>query len=233
MCSGNDCVGNACRDTYSGAMTTSLHSAAVESVGPQIEKFATTSGRLLGWFGVAVGAAMVIIDPLTSAEPNRVVIVLGIAFGCLSWVSLVRPQASAHQRGLLMRNMARDIAVPWRRIERCAVNQTLQVVTEHRTYHGLGVVRSARSIMREQYGRTSILTGLGSKLMERTPGPSGPSVSRQEAQGGTYTSYVESRIADLATRGDHDDPAEPMVAWAPVPVALLLIAAVCIVLAFV
>jgi hypothetical protein len=212
-------------------------SRAAQAAGPLMEKFATTAGRWLGWFGVAVGVGMVVIEPVTSAQVNVTVVLLGVALVCLCWVSLIRPRASAHERALLMQNMLRDIAVPWRKIERCQVGQTLVVyTTEAERFHGLGVTRSARSLMREQYGTTSILLNFGGRVSgRRQQERQGPSVAAGEWQGGTYTSYVESRIAGLAStgeRGGEGDPdADPVVAWAPVPVTLLVLGAVCVAVA--
>ena len=214
-----------------------LQSAAATKAGPLLEKFATSSGRVLGWFGVALGVVMVVAEPFTADQVNAVVILVGIAVACLSWVTLVRPRASAHERGLLMQNMLRDVTIPWSRIERCRVGQTLVVSTnEAETFHGLGVTKSARSQMREQYGTSSILFNFGSRRGHKLNAEGGPSMARGEFVGGTYTSYVESRIAGLASAGergsDHDPNAKPVVSWAPLPLLLLGAALVCAVLVF-
>ena len=217
---------------------TALQSHATRWAGPQLEKFAPSAGHWLGWFGVVIGLGVIVIEPRTSDQVNPKVIFFGIAMASLCWVVLVRPKASARERGLLLQNMLRDVAIPWRRIERCAVGQTLVVTTdEAETFHGLGVTRSARAQMREQYGTSSILLGGRRATGRKVQSDSGPSMARGEYQGGTYTSYVESRISGLASSGERglqgDPAAAPLVAWAPVPVALLAVTLVCVVLAFV
>lgn len=217
-------------------MLSALESEAAESAGPLEEKFAASSGRWLGWFGVGIGVAMVGFDWITASSFNWTVALIGLAVGCLSWIVLVRPQASAHRDGLLLRNILRDIAIPWPRIDRCSVGQTLVVTTkEAERFHGLGVTRSARTQMRETYGTTSMLLG-GRNITGKTLGDSGgPSVARGEWRGGTYTGYVESRIAGLASRSERGaerpERADPVVAWAPLPLLLLVVAGLAIVVA--
>lgn len=214
-----------------------LRSSAVTAVGPLIEKFAPSAGRWLGCFGMAVGVAMVVLEPLTSERTNVTVILLGVALICVSWVVMVRPRAAAHERGLLLQNLVRDAAIPWPRIERCTVGQTLIVTTtEAESFHGLGVTRSARTQMREQYGTSSIMLG-GMRATGRKLAPErGPSMAEGEWQAGTYTSYVESRIAGLASKGERggqDETYEPFMAWAPVPLLLLAVAVACVLAAII
>jgi hypothetical protein len=136
--------------------------------------------------------------------------------------------------------MLRDIAIPWRQIERCQVGQTLVVSTVGaEQYHGLGVTRSARMQMREQYGTTSMFFNFGGPKStgQRQKQSQGPSVAGGEFVGGTYTSYIESRIAGLASRGERGgdpmDSRRPVVAWAPVPVSLVGVALLSLIAAFV
>ena len=141
-------------------MLSVLESQAVEAAGPEEEKFAGSAGRWLGWTGVAIGAAMVFLDWMTGEWSGPTVPLIGVAIACFCWVTLVRPQASAHKNGLLLQNMLRDVAIPWQLIEGCQVGQTLVVTTkEAERFFGLGVTRSARSQMREEYGTTSIIFG--------------------------------------------------------------------------
>ncbi|MBA2699633.1 MAG: PH domain-containing protein [Nocardioidaceae bacterium] len=214
-----------------------MPNAALDNAGPLVEKFAATGGRMLGYAAggsllvVALGAA--ISDPVVNRQ---------LALGCvgvalLSWVALVRPMVAVHARGLVLRNMVRDICVPWSLIERCKVNQTLQVVTPDRQFHGLGVSRSARSIIRAD--KTT------SKMQMRTPsflgiggaggGAQDSTLSRranQEASGGSYTDYVASRVLDMARRGKKNDEAGAVavVAWDWLALGALALAVACLAL---
>jgi hypothetical protein len=206
-------------------MLSALQSQAVEAAGPEEEKFASSAGRWLGWTGVAIGAAMVFLDWLTG-ESSVTVQLVGVAVACFCWVTLVRPRASAHKNGLLLENMLRDVAIPWSLIEGCRVGQTLVVTTkEAEHFHGLGVTRSARAQMREQYGTTSIIFGGRSVTGKQVQKETGPSMAAGEWEGGTYTGYIESRIAGLASRGERGGDPEaghvPVVAWAPLPLLVM------------
>jgi hypothetical protein len=207
-------------------MLSVLESQAVEAAGPEEEKFAGSAGRWLGWIGVAIGAAMVFLDWMTGESSGLTVPLIGVAVACFCWVTLVRPQASAHKNGILLQNMLRDVAIPWQLIEGCRVGQTLVVTTkEAERFFGLGVTRSARSQMREEYGTTSIMFGGRSVTGKRVQKETGPSMAAGEWEGGTYTGYIESRIAGLASRGERGgDPVAghtPVVAWAPLPIVVL------------
>jgi hypothetical protein len=215
-------------------MLSVLESEAVEAAGPEEEKFATSSGRWLGWVGVVIGAAMILFDWMTGDSDGLRIPLIGIGIACFCWVVMVRPQASAHKHALLLKNMVRDIAVPWPLIERCRVGQTLVVTTtEAESFHGLGVTRSARTQMKETYGTTSIFLGGRSVTGRRVSQEEGPSLARGEFAGGTYTGYIESRIAGLASRGERGaDPEHgraPVVSWAPLPIALLAIGVVALI----
>lgn len=210
-----------------------MSNAAVEAAGAEVERFASSSSRWLGFTGIGVSAVLAVGALASDPAGNRQLILAAFAVAALSWVCLVRPVAAAHQHGLLMRNMVRDVTVPWSQVRRCAVNQTLQVVTDDDVYHGLGVTRSARTIMREQYGRQSMVAGFGSRLISTATETRDDSLrvhqANQEQSGRTYTAYVESRIRDLASEAGSDERT-PVVALAVMPVALLVAAAVCLAL---
>ncbi len=222
-------------------MVSGMPNPAVDAAGPIVEKFSATGGRMLGYVGggllvvVAVGA--VINDPVANRQ-----LVLGCAgFALLSWVSLVRPVVAAHAHGLVLRNMVRDTCVPWSLIERCKVKQTLLVATAEGQFQGLGVSRSARSIVRGDKAaagatplRGSSFLGIGGMggggLAASTPSRR----ANQEASGGSYTDYIASRILDLAQRAKKDgELAAPVVAWDLLALGALVAAAVCFALIFV
>ncbi|MBA3310671.1 MAG: hypothetical protein H0U28_11585 [Nocardioidaceae bacterium] len=132
--------------------------------------------------------------------------------------------------------MARDTFIPWSKVERCAVHQTLQVATPEGMFHGLGVSRSARSLIKSdktvsamQMRGTGFL-GFGGGGGVGVGSSTNPSRrANEEASGGDYTDYISSRILDLARRGK-DVEGETAVAWDPVPVTAVVVAAVCVAL---
>jgi hypothetical protein len=216
---------------YSGDVSNEAEVAA----GPVVEKFASSIGQWLGFFGIAFGVVTAGAAALDDPPENWQVFLFGLAVIALSWVTLVRPSVALHQHGVLLRNMMRDSYVPASKIERCRTSQTLMIRTATQTFHGLGVSRSARSIMREQRGpNRGMMSALGGMSGgfgaggPATPEPDGPQrrFANEEVEGPTYQSYVESRIEQVAHDAQPDDR-EPVVSWAVVPVATVALAVVC------
>jgi len=209
---------------------------AVDEAGAVVEKFAPSGGRNLGYVSVGLLLVVAVGSAANGVVANHEVILACVAAGLIGWVALIRPVAVAHSQGLLLRNMARDTFIPWSKVERCAVHQTLQVATPEGMFHGLGVSRSARSLMKSdktvssmQMRGTGFLGLGGGGGVGRSTNPNRR--ANEEASGGSYTDYISSRILDLARRGK-DVEAETVVAWDPLPVTAVVIAAVCVALVF-
>lgn len=213
-----------------------MANAAVEAAGPVVEKFAGSAGRWLGYFGMAVallGVAAIIIDGPSAAWRGTAA---AVAVALLSWVVLVRPAVAVHQHGVLMRNMARDSFIPSGSIDRCRSSQTLMIRAGDETFHGLGISRSPRSVMREQRkgiapsGMSMLGMGGGAASADGQSETSG--FANQEVIGSTYAEYVASRIEQLRHDAkDHD--AEPITVWATEGVAAVALAAILVVAAII
>lgn len=218
------------RDAYSEPVANGAERAA----GPVVEPFAAPAGRVLGYIAAAAGLLLALGSAFTDFGTNRGLFLFGVATACIAWVVMIRPAVAAHEHGVLLRNMARDVFVPWSSIERTRSMQTLQVVTPEATYHGLGVSRSARSMMKEARrgsGATPVF-GAGGAFFGRgyTPRDS-HLVAAQQRGSGSYQSYVESRLQDLATqRSKATAQQKPLVAWAVLPIIALLATVACVVL---
>ncbi len=212
-----------------------MESAAHAAAGPVVERFAPSAGRFLGYAGAVVGLVLAIGSAVAGVAANRGVLCFGVAVACLAWVVLIRPVAAAHENGVLLCNMLRDTFVPWSRIERLQILQTLQVVTPEATYHGLGVTRSARTMMKETRRPSAPVFGIGGGMFGRGYTPSDAELRAAQHGGGTsYQAYVESRLQDLATtRQAGASPAQPVVSLAPLSVVAMAVAAICVALIFV
>jgi hypothetical protein len=220
-----------CERTLSGPYSGEMPNAAEAAAGPVVERFAGSAGRWLGYFGMAFGVFVVVSVLLDDPDGDWQIAAFGVGIAGLSWVILVRPAVALHEHGVLMRNMLRDSFVPSSKIDRCKTAQTLMIRVGADTFHGLGVSRSARSMMREKRGeRRGLLGSLnsmtgafgadGSDSSERAHKP----YATQEVEGPSYQEYVEGRIERAAQDAKPDDR-EPLTVWAPTAVAAFAAAA--------
>jgi hypothetical protein len=213
----------AARAAYSEPMANEAERAA----GPVLEPFAGSSGRYLGYVAAAVGVVLAVVSALGGVGANRVLLCFGLVIACVAWVVMIRPAVSAREHGVLLRNMTRDVFVPWSSVERTRALQTLRVVTEGATYHGLGVTRSARSMLKETRGASRATPVFGGALFDGGPPPRNQPLHQT---GGSYHSYVEARLQDLATvRAQSTAGMRPVVSWALLPVIAVVVTAVCVV----
>lgn len=232
-----------------------MKTTAAADAGPLREKFAAPAGRYLGYVVVVAAAVVILFGLATDARGSLPVALFAVAFSLLAWVVLIRPSAAAHEQGMLLTNMMRDIFVPWQIIRACRVSQTLQIVTEQRTYHGLGVSKSARQQRRESRRNRPggdkapigpALFGVGHLISTTSPfgrrdhddrGAQAEAISRakQEQEGGSYFEYTEQRVSVLAhsALASATPPAttSPRVSWALLPALALVTAAACVALA--
>jgi hypothetical protein len=155
-----------------------VSNAAVDAAGAEEERFSGTGGRLFGWVGVAAGVTMCLLSVVSDPLRDRKTVYVAVVLASVCWVVLIRPSVSSNANGVVLRNMLRDTFVPWSKIERCRVVQTLQIATEDQQhFQGLGVSRSARSMVKQSYGRTSlILPGMtfGRDNRSLDPAPKAP-----------------------------------------------------------
>jgi hypothetical protein len=204
---------------------------AERAAGPVVEPFAGSAGRILGYVAAAVGLLLAVACAVSGVQANRVLLCFSVAVACIAWVVMIRPAVSAREHGVLLQNMTRDVFVPWSSIERTRAMQTLQVVTAGATYHGLGVTRSARSLLKEVRRGPAATSAFGGRAVF------GDGFSPREPplhqSGGSYQSYVEARLQDLAaTRAGATAGLRPTVSWATMPVGAMLVAAICVALMF-
>jgi hypothetical protein len=218
--------------------------AAVEAAGPEIETFATPAGRYLGYIVVGAAAVLCVLGLNSQGTDAFGLVGFCIAFAALAWVSLIRPRVTAHQNGLLLRNMLRDTFLPWAMIKSCRAAQTLQIGTRDKIYHGLGLTKSARQASREarqrDKSRTIVGPNLGMSSMASAPTmPANPTdglmvnKAQQEQIGGSYFSHAEHRIETLARQGAQKTvDREPKTVWDPVAIGGLVLAALGVIFAF-
>jgi len=223
-----------------------VSNAVAESAGPVREKFGA-SGRGFGYAVVALSLLVAGVAALTTYDGSRAPYLLPLAFAAVAWVGLVRPDVTAHENGLVLRNMLHDTFVPWSRIDHTEVAQTLRVTVGDEVLHGVGLGRSGRSLRKEKR-KYSRMQGMVQWAANDPDALHREKETRAlEAKLPTVHSYVEERIRDFrrsaappvdeAAAGDAAGPgdsrADVLTVWAVWPVAALVVAAVLVVAVFV
>jgi hypothetical protein len=221
-----------------------MANAAVEAAGAEVETFAGSPSRYFAWFIIGLCALLAGYAVLHDLQTEHDTVFVAGLIAAVTWVVLVRPSAHAHVNGVLLRNMLRDAFVPWSRIERCKVLQTLQIVTDEGRFHGLGVVRSTRSVVRKQRQSWASDGGGSQRGMFGLPmlggassaaeGSNAPySVHSQQANSKlSYQDYVEQRI-ETGAREATDDDLRPVMSWSVAGIGVLGGGLLCLVLLFV
>lgn len=205
---------------------------ALAAAGRLTQKFAPPMGRVLGFVAIGFLAVMVVIAVVTGPGQSRDFVLYCAAFALIAWVALVRPWVTAFEHGLVLRNMLRDTFLPWSCVRRCRVSYTLQVATDSRIYHGLGVSKSARANLVQQSAKQGT-SPPKSSLFGRVPPSSVAAAANlnQEVQGGNYFDYVEAEVERMASRAEPDDAATPLVVWSVPAVAATTAAVILLVVA--
>lgn len=152
-----------------------------------LERFSPSGLRVLGVAGlVAVGLWIGLM--LAGGDIGESLDVLAVlaAVALFSWVALVRPAVHAYEDHLLLRNLLRDIEVPWHLVGSVRVSQTLRVEADDRVWHGVAISRSARTELRAQRSA-------------RQPGGATAVSSSSQVYAPEYTDFVVDRILYLAS----------------------------------
>ena len=172
-----------------------------------IERFSSSSGRWLGASAIAVLALAAVLVLAEGPDREQLGILFWLATGALvCWIALVRPAVQAREDHLLLRNLLRDIEVPWHLVEQVRVAQTLRVQTGDKVHHGVAIGRSARSDLRAQ------------REGHCDSSPTSPD----------YTDYIVDRINQLAHEQSSPSAGRTAVTyrWAWPELALILMLAV-------
>lgn len=136
----------------------------------------------LAALGVWIGLLLVGGDIGDSLD----VLAVLVAAALFCWVVFVRPAVHAYEDHLLLRNLLRDIEVPWHLVDSVRVSQTLRVEADDRVWHGVAISRSARTELRAQRSA-------------RQPGGATAVSSSSQVYAPEYTDFIADRIRHLAT----------------------------------
>ena len=183
-------------------------SAVAASSSRVLERFAPSGLRVLGQAGLAalgvwIGVTLAGGDVGESLD----MLVILAALALFSWVALVRPTVHAYEDHLLLRNLLRDIEVPWHLVDSVWVSQTLRVEADDRMWHGVAISRSARTELRSQ----------------RSGGGGGEATAASQVYAPEYTDHIADRIRHLASEHAEVSRRRPHVTrrWARAELALI------------
>ena len=167
-----------------------------------VERFRPTSGRFVGWSGVAVAVALIGYVGATSPTLTGLRIVLGLAFvAALVWATQLRPRATLYRVSLQLRNSFRDVTIPLARIDEVTVRRTLNVWVDGQRFVCIGIGAPLRRMVTLPKGRGSS-TILGFDRLEAYHASSTPLLPDQSAV--DYTTFVETRIQDAVDQVRRD-----------------------------
>ncbi|MGH3496137.1 MAG: hypothetical protein ACRDP1_01550 [Nocardioidaceae bacterium] len=152
-----------------------------------MQKFHPTIGRWWGLIGIALGVVFSVWLVVSDTTQTAFAVATGVLGFCwVMYVALVRPTMHAYDDHLLIRNLMRDIRVPWHLVEDVDVRQTTRVLAGGVVYHAVGIGRSFRQLA-------------SSDLSKRRDAGAG-----QAGMGG---------LQDMATRPTMQDPASVSIAY--------------------
>ncbi len=195
-----------------------------------VEEFKPTNGLVIGYVTLAVCALAVVYVAVSAHSVTGLRVALGFAVGgCVDWVVLLRPRATADREMLRLKNSLVDVDIPLALIDGVTVRQTLNVWVGKRRYVCAGIGRSRRRMFKRSGRRgPGALLGLG-KLQGYAAqvNPAG-----EERSGMLYETYVATRIEELAEQA-RQEPAPSGNRVRHVPAWPALTALTALVVAFV
>jgi len=110
-----------------------------------VERFKATSGFFAGYTGLVFAVAIVGYVLFNVHTVTGLRLALGMTFfGLVTWVTQLRPRATAYPDHLLLKNSVRDVAIPLTLIDEVTVRQTLNVWVGEKRYVCISIGTPAR-----------------------------------------------------------------------------------------
>jgi hypothetical protein len=170
-----------------------------------VQKFKPTSGTFLALTGLVVIAAAAVA--VAVSEKNlaglRAVLVLGIV-AVLVWAILLRQRATAYRDTLVLHHILSDTTLPLARIDTVVVRHTLNVFIGDARYVCAGIGRTTRQMTGGRRQGAMAVIGL-----RQADDHVGATQASRIGEGNAYSTFVETRIEDLARSARRDLPGEP------------------------
>lgn len=172
--------------------------------------------RVVAWVFIGF-AALNLIDVVLRGrgQSGRIAFALMVALALLAFVIGLRPAVVADARHVLLRNLVRDVSVPWGAVTAIDATDALRV-------HAGGAAFRSWSIASGNRARRRALRGQA----PRAGGGAGPRdpAARAELASRTHADFVVEQLTDVwrARRGEASG--SPQVSWAWPAVACLVVA---------
>lgn len=105
-----------------------------------VESFAPVGGRVLGVITLVI-ALVVIVDIVLQWRTFDGLTAGGVvlALSALVWISMIRPAVVAYEDVLVMRNLIRDVWIPWSLVKGTEIRPILIVHTEQGDFRSVAV----------------------------------------------------------------------------------------------
>lgn len=106
-----------------------------------VESFAPIGGRILGVITLVI-ALIVIVDIVLQWRTSDGLTAGGVvlALSALVWISMIRPAVVAYEEVLVVRNLIRDVLIPWSLVKSTEIRPILIIHTEDGgTYRSVAV----------------------------------------------------------------------------------------------
>lgn len=195
-----------------------------------VERFAPTSGKVVGYTSLAVIVALLVYLAADVHTLTGLRIGLGLAFfGVLVWTTQLRSRAAVYPRHLHLKNSLRDTTIPLVAIDGVVVRRTLNVFVDGNKYVCVGIGTPLRKLVKAKSTGPSAMLGwdkLDSYTRAQTP--LNPDQTLTD-----YSTFVETRITGLVEEarrspdaGSSGTTGEPEHSWAwPEIIALAVLGA--------
>lgn len=188
-----------------------------------VQRFKPTGGLFTGYAGLAAAAVAVGYVAFAVHTATGVSIALGaVFFGLVTWVTQIRPRATAYPRHVVLKNAVRDAHVPYAEIDEISIGQTLNLWVGDVRYICIGIGKSVREEIKSRRRRE---TTLGTSRMSELTLMAERASTDERAM--SYQTFVVTRLEELvdqAKREPADEPEPParyVIAW-PEVTALLV-----------
>jgi hypothetical protein len=166
-----------------------------------LERFRPTSGRFVGFLGLALCAFVAVVFVVSESPRVAVPGVVACAFvAVLDWMTMLRPTVSASTTELHLRNVAQTVSIPLASIDTVIVRRYLLVRSGGRKYICPAIGRSLRKTVRSELKWKPATFMSPTAALDRFGESQGSGLTTevQAPHELAYPDFVEQRITHLA-----------------------------------